>query len=248
MPKNTPYYVVIAKGKNKGKRVPRRVVSPPLRNFFEMSLKDVDALIETYRQLNPNGKGRSFGHITRSAVIMLCAAWEQFIEESLQTFVWLNTRFLESPQSLPKPAQKSLCQYILEKSKHELRILDIAGDGWKKEYEAMFRIEREKLHSPNSFNIDPLFECYAGIENISSKLKTKEAIDKFVKTRGDIAHAGSRANYVRIADLKAYRNLIFRNVSIIEQLLQIRKTTLRKTFKDSQAAHIKRLKAANSLD
>jgi len=66
-------------------------------------LDDVDRLIESHGQLNHDGMGRrGLGHITRSGVLMLCAAWELYLEEMLVESVRILIRRATSPNQLPQ--------------------------------------------------------------------------------------------------------------------------------------------------
>jgi RiboL-PSP-HEPN len=57
--------------------------SRSLQIFYYNLLNDINQLIKIHDTLN-KGKGRkSLGHLTRSGVVLLCAAWEVYIEEVL---------------------------------------------------------------------------------------------------------------------------------------------------------------------
>jgi hypothetical protein len=48
---------------------------------FKVNLTDVDRLIALHRQESGAGRGRrGLGHITRGALVLLCAAWERYVE------------------------------------------------------------------------------------------------------------------------------------------------------------------------
>jgi len=52
-------------------------------NFLHIRM-DVLKLIETHTDYSKNKPGRkNLGHLTRSAVVMLCAAWERYNEDLL---------------------------------------------------------------------------------------------------------------------------------------------------------------------
>ena len=61
---------------------------------------------------------------------MLCAAWERYIEDVLLDSAKYLSGNLDSPKTLPKDVQKTIAKEI-KKDDHELRCLDLAGDGWK---------------------------------------------------------------------------------------------------------------------
>jgi hypothetical protein len=105
--------------------------SSALIKFENNMLVDVDRIIQSHGQLNHDGMGRrGLGHITRSGVLMLCAAWELYLEELLIESARIFIRRAHSPGQLPQPVQKEIAKVVRE-SKHELKPLELAGDGWK---------------------------------------------------------------------------------------------------------------------
>ncbi|WP_197030545.1 HEPN domain-containing protein, partial [Halomonas sp. BC04] len=108
--------------------------SASFRKFENNLLIDVDRIIDSHYHLNHDGGGkRGLGHITRSGVLMLCAAWELYIEEVLLEGVDYFTHQLDSPKGLPKPVQKEIARSVKE-AKHDLKPLELAGEGWKDLY------------------------------------------------------------------------------------------------------------------
>lgn len=172
-------------------------------------LIDVDRLIQSHSDLNHEGKGRrGLGHVTRSGVIMLCASWELYIEDLLLEGVDYFIVKTTDPSNLPLPVQKELSSAV-KKATHELEPIKLAGDGWKTFYKDYANLRLKKFHTPKSNNINSLYRCFLGIENVSDcwSLGTS-IIDNFVSTRGDIAHRGREAAYTRIPKLKIYRQQI----------------------------------------
>ncbi|WP_197030532.1 HEPN domain-containing protein, partial [Halomonas sp. BC04] len=148
------------------------------------------------------------GHITRSGVLMLCAAWELYIEEVLLEGVDYFTHQLDSPKGLPKPVQKEIARSVKE-AKHDLKPLELAGEGWKDLYRNHVTDCIKGLNTPKSTNLDPLFKKFIGVNEVSSWWSLgKKTINDFVTSRGDIAHKGRDAHYVTIIKLKEYRRQV----------------------------------------
>jgi hypothetical protein len=65
-------------------------------------LTDVERIIVSHAQLNHKGLGRrGLGHITRSGILMLCAAWELYdVDNMLTEFLCSNTPGVERPWRL----------------------------------------------------------------------------------------------------------------------------------------------------
>ncbi|WP_205407777.1 HEPN domain-containing protein [Thiohalospira halophila] len=169
-------------------------------------LEDVDRLISSHGDLNHDGMGRrGLGHITRSGILTLCAAWELYLEEVLVESARFLIQRTDAPRDLPLPVQKELAKLVKE-AKHELKPLELSGDGWELVYDHHATSSANSLNTPKSTRIDPLFERIIGIRGLSGVWSIgREQVDHFVRVRGDIAHRGRDAGYIRINDLEEYR-------------------------------------------
>ena len=183
--------------------------SSSFRKFENNLLVDVDRIIGSHAYLNHDGRGRrALGHITRSGVLMLCAAWELYVEEVLVEGANYFISKLDSPRELPKPVQQELARTVKE-SKHELKPLELAGEGWKSLYRNHITEVLQGLNTPKSGNLDPLFKRFLGIDKVSDWWSLgKDVVNAFVEARGDIAHRGRDASYVTIVNLRTYKTQI----------------------------------------
>lgn len=177
---------------------------------FRYNLTDVDRLIGAYEALRPgDGQGRrGLGHITRACILTLCTAWEQYIEDlAIEAANLLREQF-ESPDQLPKPVQKMLSRKV-KNAKHELKPLELAGEGWRAVYLAYAHEEVASLHSPKAENIEQLFKEIAGIEDSIGDCWSfgRENLDTFVATRNRVAHKGRAAGrYVKFHEVAHNRD------------------------------------------
>jgi len=186
--------------------------SKALEKFETKLLKDVERLIHSHGTLNHAGKGRrGLGHITRSAVFMLCAAWERYIEDLLIEAVQWIIEQVPGVKSLPKIPQKDLASYV-KKHKNELKVLELSGEGWKNVYKNHVTELSEKLNTPKAEIIDALFEKSLGVTLSKEWSMSPVEINRFVTLRGDIAHNGCDAKYVTIDSLSNYKGYIQRTV------------------------------------
>lgn len=179
-------------------------------NKFENNLLvDVQRIIDSHGQLNHNGGGRrGLGHLTRSGILMLCAAWELYMEEVLVEGVKYTIGKIDEPGSLPLPVQKELSRYVKESS-HELKPLELAGEGWKTLYLNNTNEKIQSLNSPKSGVLDPMYKKFLGVDTISDCWSLGSAhINQFVSIRGRIAHKGRDARYITINQLKIYKDEI----------------------------------------
>ena len=161
--------------------------------------------------MNKGTRGRQhLGHLTRSGIVMLCAAWESYIEDvCLECMNW----FLQnssSPSELPGGMQKRLA-HCVSKDKHELASLKLAGDGWRTVFIDYAKANLSQFNSPKPDRIDLLFEEWIGLSQITSAWSTdQQDITDFVVRRGEIAHRGTNANYVRRPAMERYRALVWK--------------------------------------
>lgn len=187
---------------------------------FRYNLVDVDRLIQSHTIIKSGDKGKQgLGHITRSGVVMLCAAWELYIEELVRESVGILSDRLDLPTELPLPVQKELSRTV-KSAKHELRPLHLAGDGWKQVYRDRTNGLAEKFNTPKVNNISDLFERLVGIEDLTATLSvTERDIDSFVTARGGIAHKGRHAAYVKMGKLVKYKDMMVQVAIEIDNLV-----------------------------
>lgn len=75
---------------------------------FIWNLEDVERLQQAHNELNPDGRGRrALGHITRSGLVMLCAAWELYFEDLIKESAALIVTECQDPNSLPVSIKKN---------------------------------------------------------------------------------------------------------------------------------------------
>lgn len=150
---------------------------------------------------------------------MLCAAWELYTEEVMLEGVNYFGERHDSPKGLPKPVQKELSIHVQE-SRHELKPLELAGEGWRSLYRNHATEVLKGLNTPKSGNLDPLYKRFLGIEELSECWSLgKTTINDFVSARGDIAHKGSDAHYVTINNLKTYKEQVKSTVLYVDNML-----------------------------
>jgi len=182
---------------------------------FEKNLKDVERLNNSHAQLNHDGRGkRGLGHLTRSGIFMLCAAWEVYHEELIKECVRIIVDNTALPKELPRPIRLTLINHF-SNLKDKSKLLHIAGDGWKLTYINICDDEMRNLNSPKVDNLNKCYRNFLAVEQISNLWSmADQEIDEFVKIRGDIAHNGRGAQYIRINLLERY--ILSINKTVIE--------------------------------
>jgi len=70
-------------------------------------MRDVDRIIQTHSSIQNGTPGNmGLGHLTRAGVLLLCAAWELYIEEVIIELVKHSIGRCVSPDDLPNIAKK----------------------------------------------------------------------------------------------------------------------------------------------
>ena len=181
------------------------------KRFKKKLLPDVFKLIEAHNELNPEGRGRRYlGHITRSGVIMLCAAWELYVEDVCKEGVVFLTKDSKAPAFLPDRIKGMISKHV-KSSKHDFSVLELCHHGWKKVYIDAFQSAIEHVNTPKFGPISDLFYDWLGVN--SKELEDSwrhdfEELNNFVTLRGEIAHRGADAQYVNRNSLMSYAELI----------------------------------------
>jgi hypothetical protein len=176
---------------------------------FRYNVLDAKRLLKVHRVLSAGTPGKKgLGHITRSGVVMLCAAWECYHESVIVEAVDHLTRAVRDPNNLPLPVRKHLSA-VAKQGPHELKPMELAGDGWRTLYVASATDEVTALNTPKLGKLKALYERYIGIVNIASFWTIgAEPIDDFVSARGEIAHNGRGAPYIGAVALERYIKII----------------------------------------
>lgn len=176
---------------------------------FRYNTVDVKRLIESHGKLHDGSPGKKgLGHITRSGVVMLCAAWELYAESVLVESLRFFVSKCQSPDQLPKSVQKELARHVRE-AKHELKPLALANDGWRSVLIAYAEQWCAGLNTPKAGPLNELFLKLLGIDKLSDNWSCGEtSLNEFVEVRGNIAHRGRSANYVALGELNNFLALI----------------------------------------
>ena len=174
-------------------------------NEFRYNVHDAKRLLQAHRVLSEATPGKKgLGHITRSGVVMLCAAWERYHEAIIVEGAAYLSREIRDPNNLPLSVRKHLSA-IAKQSAHELKPMELAGEGWRALYVAQATDETGSLNTPKSNKLKVLYERLTGVPDVVTFWSIgAQPIDDFVTTRGDIAHNGRRSPYIAAGTLNFY--------------------------------------------
>jgi hypothetical protein len=189
---------------------------------FRENTEDIERLLKLHEQEGGVLPGRRFGLevLNKSAIVLLTSFWEAYCEDVAAEA--LKHIIKKSPTAGALPAElRRLVAKELKSDAHELRIWDLAGDGWRDTvrngFEALREARNRKLNTPKAQNIDGLFFSALGIKDISSSWhwpkkmtveRARQKLDRFVTLRGEIAHRGSASRSVTKAQVVDYYEFI----------------------------------------
>lgn len=110
---------------------------------------------------------------------------------------------------LPGEVKKHISKRV-RNEKNDLKPIELAESGWRIIWKSYAQIDTEILNTPNQEKLDNLYKRHLGIEKVSDFWKTYEPreINKFIRTRGEIAHKGRAVTGVQIKTLRNYFDMI----------------------------------------
>ena len=178
-------------------------------NEFRYNVLDARRLHQAHGIVSAGTPGKKgLGHLTRSGVVMLCAAWERYNESVIVEAVGYLAKEIRDPNNLPLSVRKHLSA-IAKQHVHELKPMELAGDGWRTLFVAQATDETSSLNTPKSGKLKVLYERLTGLPDVSAFWTIgAKPVDDFVGTRGDIAHNGRNALYINAGALLSYIDMI----------------------------------------
>lgn len=190
-------------------------------NEFSKNLTDVRRIVTLHlRQSRPDGTGkpgkRALGHLTRGGIVLLCAAWERYVESVLEEgAVFLATN--HTLASLPAIPKKLVIDFV-NGGKSSFTSATVGANLEAAMAEAVrFKTVGPSgnggLNTPKHTNLQPLFERILAVPDVGTAWSAGvRPVDDFVKARGDVAHRGGQANYVRFSTLTSAVSLVSKTV------------------------------------
>lgn len=176
---------------------------------FQQNRVDVDRLMEFHRKETGDKQGRRWHveSLNKSAIVLLCAAWEAYCEDVVSVVVEHYVDLAPEASCLPHHLRKKITGELTAKDQTH-RIWELAGDGWRDLLRARLqdlKAERDRaLNTPKAEPLRLLFRHNVGCEDITKHWtwrRTKAGtacarLDEFVELRGAIAHRAEAATSV----------------------------------------------------
>jgi len=203
------------------------------RKVFEERLVDVKNLLNIHTKNGGNDRGKrgvEFESLNKSAVVLLCAAFEAYIENVIHECFDIHINRVDNVKNLSE-AIASLVASRVKREKHELFWRELSGDGWKKIARQEVHILVDQLNTPKTKNIILLFEKTLGVKNIASNWtlhkntveQTSKKLDDFISKRGEIAHGAIQEKDYTKLFVTSSINVITQITEKIEERLKVEK-------------------------
>lgn len=177
---------------------------------FLSNAGEVDRLMEIHVSVAGDSVGRKVGVevLNKSAIVLLVACWEAFVEDLANASFDVLLSRAASPESIPAKVRAHVARE-LKSDDNDLALWSVAGEGWRSTLSSYRErvIDRYtgKLNTPRHSQIDAMCEAMVGLKNISKYWKwpkvtaaqARARLGELVTLRGAIAHRVSDSNPVR---------------------------------------------------
>lgn len=201
-------------------------MSSHAKEAFVRAAVDVDNLLWFHEEVGGDGqgkRGRHFQSLNKSAIVLLCAAWETYIETVILECADRNIDAAVKPADMLRSLQK-ITQTHIRDGKVENAWISAAGDGWKELTKSLARNKVSSLNNPKPGPIIEIMKAVLDIEDVSDNwiwhknpLGTpSRQLKDFVILRGGIAHGERPRNSVTKSVVNKSYDLIVRSVDCIE--------------------------------
>jgi len=185
------------------------------------NIRVVEDLTSIHRQIAGNTPGRKtrVEVLNKSAVVMLTACWESYVEDLVRNAFSHMLKNAPDHKIFPNSVLTK-ASFGIKNDNDARKVWDLAGDGWKKvlfDYsKTTLEKEIDHFHVPRPENIDALYSKLLGISNVTKEWKWKKmsnenaiiTLNDFIDLRGEIAHNVRTNNSVWKKNVDDYLSFI----------------------------------------
>jgi hypothetical protein len=167
---------------------------------FISNTRDALALIDIADQTDDQVSAQL---ICRSSIVLVIAYWQNYNERLLLDFSEVLRQRARQGDDLPQKVRKEIGKWVLREQnihahpeKAALLIWQYASGRWRDDYGEFVEDKTEKLNTPNSKNLQSLYQAILGIDEIAAEwssdslddVTAAEYLDAFLDKRHEIAH------------------------------------------------------------
>lgn len=190
---------------------------------FLGNLSEVNELMKIHTRMAGSTRGRKTNLTTlnKSAIVLLTACWESFIEDLLTDAFNFLIKEASGYKLIPQLILKNVAKE-LKCDKHELKIWELSDSGWKTvliQYKDKILLDKlDYFHVPRPDKIDELFKQLLSLDKATefwkwrkmSNTKAKKILNDFIDIRGAIAHKVKTSKRVQKKDVIFYATFLNR--------------------------------------
>ncbi len=170
---------------------------PPHHQTFISNVDEVRRLLEIHEMLTGTGPGKRHNVqvLNKSAITLLVACWESFVEDVCEAALDAMLKKAPKPDAFPESVLEAVASKLQGR-----KAWSLAGQGWQKvlrdnKKEILARTT-QKLNSPGSAKVRDLFTKTVGLKDLprawhwqgKSAAAAATDLDALVSLRGAIAH------------------------------------------------------------
>lgn len=218
------------------------------RAQYDEQRKEVDCLLSLHSELHKcrtksdtSVRGRRSADLEvlhKSAVVLLTACWEAFIENILREAIGIIARDLQDTQELHEGLRKSIARATSAKlsitSKNDLFPWYFVGEGWRSLLLEYAELRVSELNTPDSSAVRSIVSMLLGIEDVTtswgrqrkSSIDAAHRLDEYLSDRHSIAHGAPPTKKFNKSYVEAYIAFLDITVKKTQQQINKRLTTL----------------------
>ena len=187
-------------------------------NNLNMNIADIESLLDLSVKAETSEQSQA---IFRSAVVLLIASWEQYIEQLADKSIQILTDRLRNPDPIPEFVKQSIATFTVPEKRNNSQDFSesvwlFADKGWKTAYRNYCRNKTANLNTASSHNIKDVFKTILGIRDVTECWTFKETgcnecidrLNNLVELRHNIAHGAKLSKQLKIEDLCEYIEFI----------------------------------------
>ena len=215
-------------------------MSNALRNF-EVNYQEVASLLEAYDIVKASSGQKSgrfkLDHLTKSALVILCSAWEVYVEEvteeCMATILSQCNSFKDDRLKHLHASLRDKAEAIFAEKKQGVlseRAMEMIEKSWDENVSDFLNESLAKFNTPKSADITKLFKQFLGLPTgkipwveghcwdyqFDKEIKKGPYINDMVSRRGSIAHASGAAISLHKAEIDEYCEVVKRQVLKID--------------------------------
>lgn len=176
---------------------------------YQKNLTDVHRLVVLHKSLSGTGRGRrGLGHITRGGLLLLCAAWERYVETVVVEAATFLTQKLPNHAALPPLPQQKVTDFA-NSAKNAWTAAQVSTPVWKDIYLDALQRRTNALNTPKHEMLQPIFTDFLAVPDIATLWPVPHTeVDAFVRLRGEVAHRGGQSQYIHFWQLSTFETQV----------------------------------------